>query len=190
MNQATTRINGLVLAAGMSSRMQCFKPLMPIQGKTMIEVTVDQLLAAGVQYVVVVLGNRADEVRQSLLCNPERRERLIFAENPLYESTQMLESVKYGIQVMPPCERFFLVPGDMPAISLHTYLTLLNGAVCAPHKVIFPTVQGYRKHPPLIHSSCMDINGERCHMTIARNTTIISLMFVPSRNPTTFLMLS
>ena len=86
MNTYPYVVNGLVLAAGMSSRMQDFKPLMTIQNKTMIEFTVDQLLESGVHQVVVVLGHRGEEVRRCLIRRPERQNRLCFVENPLYFS--------------------------------------------------------------------------------------------------------
>ena len=41
-----------------------------------------------------------------------------------------------------------------------------------------------------IHSSCMEMKGARRQIIIAKNTTIISLMLVPSKKPTTFFMLS
>lgn len=51
-----SRIGGLILAAGLSSRMGDFKPLMPLRGKTLIENTIDSLLLCGVAPIVVVLG--------------------------------------------------------------------------------------------------------------------------------------
>ena len=50
------RIGGLILAAGLSSRMGDFKPLMPLRGKTLIENSIDSLLLCGVDPIVVVLG--------------------------------------------------------------------------------------------------------------------------------------
>lgn len=44
-------INGLILAAGMSSRMRQFKPLMRIEEKTIIETTVDHMLESGVDQI-------------------------------------------------------------------------------------------------------------------------------------------
>ena len=39
-----------------------------------------------------------------------------------------------------------------------------------------------------IHNSCIDKNGVLCHRSIAKNTEITSPIFVPRRNPTTFLI--
>ena len=41
------KVNGLILAAGMSSRMGDFKPLMKINNKTMIERSIDSMLMGG-----------------------------------------------------------------------------------------------------------------------------------------------
>ena len=58
------RTNGIVLAAGLSSRMNAFKPLLTLQGKTIIEHSVESLFSGGVRQVVVVVGYRADEVER------------------------------------------------------------------------------------------------------------------------------
>lgn len=59
-------INGLIVAAGLSKRMGQFKPLMPLQGKTVIENAINSMLESGVHQVVIVLGYRADEVEHCL----------------------------------------------------------------------------------------------------------------------------
>lgn len=150
-------INGLILAAGMSKRMQQFKPLMKIEKKTMIETTVDHMLEAGIDQITVVLGYRGSEIQQVLESDSRRKARLRFACNVNYETTQMLDSIKIGLNEMGTCDRFFLAPGDMPAISVRTYRILSEYAANDDKvKVVFPTLEGYRKHPPLISWSCKD----------------------------------
>lgn len=150
-------INGLILAAGMSSRMRQFKPLMRIEEKTIIETTVDHMLEAGVDQITVVLGYRGSEIKEVLELDEKRCRRLKFAYNPNYETTQMLDSIKIGLDKMGICDRFFIAPGDMPAITTKTYQTLIEVAADkSDFKVIFPTLEGYRKHPPLISWDCRD----------------------------------
>lgn len=150
-------INGLILAAGMSSRMQQFKPLMKIEEKTIIETTVDHMLEAGVNQITVVLGCRGSEIKEVLESDSKRSGKLQFAYNKDYETTQMLDSIKIGLKEMHTCDRFFLAPGDMPAIEVKTYKTLTDLAVNHNMaKVLFPTLEGYRKHPPLISWECRD----------------------------------
>lgn len=148
------RVNGLILAAGMSKRMQQFKPLMKIGTRTMIELAADRMLEAQVRQVTVVLGYRGEEIRDVLLASGSRKGRVHFTCNPDYEHTHMLDSVKAGLNSMEPCDWFFAAPGDMPAISAATYRKLRKKAEGSSAKVIFPVLDGYRKHPPLISWSC------------------------------------
>lgn len=140
-------ICGLILAAGLSSRMEEFKPLMPLRGKTLIENAIDSMLDGGVRQVVVVIGHRADELEALLV--PKYGSRVILARNPDYATKDMLHSVQVGCRAMPECAAFFLLPGDMPVIRRSTFRTVKSvrdGSI----SVIFPTLDGYRKHPPLI----------------------------------------
>jgi molybdenum cofactor cytidylyltransferase len=106
---------GLILAAGLSSRMGDFKPLMPFRGKTLIESTIDSMLAAGVKQIVIVLGYRRNEIESVLRLHYGKE--IIYASNPHYETTDMLTSIKYGLRSMPHCKAFFLLPGDMPVVK-------------------------------------------------------------------------
>lgn len=144
------RINGLIPAAGLSRRMGGFKPLLPLRGRTVIENTIDSMLTAGVDRVVVVLGYRGEEL-EALLREKYDPSRLVLVYNHCYAETDMLTSIKCGLAVMPTCDRFFLLPGDMPVITQETYEVVLRAATVRP-SIVFPTLEGYRKHPPLIDS--------------------------------------
>jgi CTP:molybdopterin cytidylyltransferase MocA len=144
------KISGLIVAAGMSRRMHDFKPLMKIGERTMLEQTVDGMLEAGIGTVTIVLGFRADEIVAHLSEQPRYIGRLAFAYNRDYEHTEMLDSVKAGICAMDACDGFFLAPGDMPAIHSNTYRVLMEAKEHRAAKVYFPTLDGFRKHPPLI----------------------------------------
>lgn len=77
------RVAGLILAAGLSSRMHPFKLLLPYAGGTVVGAVADAALAAGLDPVVAVVGHRAEEVRRAL-----RGKRLRCAENPDYRAGQ------------------------------------------------------------------------------------------------------
>ena len=60
-------IAGLVLAAGLSQRMAQPKLLLPVEGgKPLVRLTVERLLAADLDEVIVVLGAEADAVTEAL----------------------------------------------------------------------------------------------------------------------------
>lgn len=150
------KINGLVLAAGMSQRMGDFKPLMKIGNKTMIETTVHAMFEAGVDQVNVVVGYRGQDIEQVLGPLKSQGKSLQIFYNKKYDETQMLDSIQIGLDGMGNCDGFFLTPGDMPAISVNTYKTLMEYAQTTSAKVVFPVIDGYRKHPPYISSECRD----------------------------------
>ena len=140
-------ICGLVLAAGLSRRMGEFKPLLPFRGKTLIENTIDSILSSGAHQVVVVTGHRADELEAVL--SEKYEGRVILTRNHEFATSDMLHSIQIGCQAMPECDGFFLLPGDMPVVEPSTFrriLTQRDGTL----GVIFPTLDGFRKHPPLV----------------------------------------
>lgn len=143
-------VNGLMLAAGMSSRMGDFKPLLPFGTKTLIESGIDSMLDAGIQCVVVVLGFCGEKIEAVLKKHYDSR--VIYAWNHQYETTDMLESIRCGLREMPDCQSFFLLPGDMPVVKKSTFLKLLTARPEEQPFLMFPTLTGRRKHPPLIHS--------------------------------------
>ena len=142
-------ICGLILAAGLSTRMGEFKPLMPFRGKTLIENTIDSVLGSSAKQVVVVTGHRAEELEP--LLEEKYGSCVILARNPDFASTDMLHSIRIGCSALPECDAFFLLPGDMPVVcqsTFHKVLEQRDGSL----SVIFPTLDGYRKHPPLVDS--------------------------------------
>lgn len=147
------KLGGLVLAAGMSSRMGAFKPLMSIGDYTLVEHSVKSLFRGGAEVVTVVLGFRAREV-QALLCRAYSADRIRFTVNTAYETTDMLTSIKAGIAVLFPCDAYFLLPGDMPAVAESTMFELTSALSGTDALVAIPTFDGRRKHPPLIRASC------------------------------------
>ena len=129
--------------------MHAFKPLMPLRGKTLIENTIDSIFSSGAKKVVVVTGYRAGELEPIL--KEKYADRVIIARNEDFASTDMLTSIRIGCAKLPECDAFFLLPGDMPVVRESTFRTIISqrdGQV----SVIFPTLDGYRKHPPLVDS--------------------------------------
>lgn len=149
------KTNGIILAAGLSSRMNAFKPLLKLQGKTMIEHSIESMFCGGTEQVVVVVGHRADEVEE-VLWEKYNWPEVMVVHNPKYAQTDMLASIKIGISVLESCAAFYLLPGDMPAIEARTFLALKEAMEKTQSLVAFPTINGQRKHPPLISWQCIN----------------------------------
>ena len=141
------RIAAVITAAGMSTRMKAFKQTLPIGEKTFAEHVVDRFVRAGADPVVVVLGHRAQEVREALTGYP-----VTFLENPDYATTQMFDTVKIGLDyVKDCCDRVFVTPVDVPLFSVKTLCAELETE--AP--VVIPVSDGVKGHPILLDADIL-----------------------------------
>jgi len=139
------RISAIVLAAGYSSRMGRFKPLLPLGGSPVLERTVGLFTGAGVRDVAVVVGHRADELIP-LVTRAGARAVL----NADFDAG-MFSSVCAGVRALPPeSDACFLLPADMPLIRPATLRALLKIHRMHPQAIVFPVFEGRRGHPPLV----------------------------------------
>lgn len=143
------RLSAVIPAAGLSSRMGRFKPLLPYADHTVIEAAVSSALPY-VDTAVAVLGNRADDLRKVL--SHRFGDKVISVVNPDYAATDMLTSVKIGLNAIENCDAFFLLPADMPQIPGAVYRALID-AYGGEKEALFPLFNGRRGHPPLIAGS-------------------------------------
>lgn len=111
------------MAAGLSSRMKEFKPLLRLNGFPMIQMTVQSMKNAGIHEIAVVTGYRGQEIARVL-----KDEKIILAENPEYAATDMLTSAKIGIRKLGQADGILLLPGDIPLIAPDTYGRILERA--------------------------------------------------------------
>lgn len=141
------KICAVISAAGMSSRMGRFKPLLPCGGSCIAACSVRNLRAAGVQDIVLVTGHCGALLREALT-----EEKLIFTENPDYASTEMFDSLKIGFAALPDdCTRVLIQPVDMPAIMPETLTALLK--VHSP--IVRPCCGGKSGHPLVLDAALL-----------------------------------
>jgi putative nucleotidyltransferase with HDIG domain len=139
------RLAAIVLAAGYSSRMTEFKPLLPLASSTALERCIGLFRAAGVAEVIVVLGYRAEELR-SLVERAGAR----WVRNPRFEQG-MFSSISVGSHALAGwVEAAFVLPADIPLIRPHTIRQLAATFVSKRAGVVYPDFEGRRGHPPLI----------------------------------------
>lgn len=135
----------LVLAAGFSTRMGDFKPLMMLGGMTVLERVIRLFQSAGVRSVSVVLGHRAAELRPRI-----RRWGGRWVLNTRH-ADGMFSSVAAGVSSLD--ERtgsFFVLPVDIPLVRPATLRCLMDHFAAGTAAIYHPTFQGRRGHPPLI----------------------------------------
>lgn len=135
----------IVLAAGLSSRIGDFKPLLPLGHKTLLEHVLMLYQSAGISDVRVITGYRADDLTALA---QHFGARTIF--NPDY-SEGMFSSVVAGVSgLSQACAGFFLHPVDIPLVKRGTILALQKALQKHSAGIYHPTFQGTRGHPPLI----------------------------------------
>ena len=132
----------LIVAAGMSSRMGDFKPMLNIGSISVAQRVVATLSQAGVSKIVMVTGYNAPMLERHLAGNG-----IIFLRNENYETTQMFDSVKIGLRYLQDkCGKVLFTPVDVPLFTAKTVKTILDSG--APLAV--PMCQGKQGHPILI----------------------------------------
>jgi molybdenum cofactor cytidylyltransferase len=138
----------LILAAGYSSRMGQFKPLLPLDGKTVIESAIATFRNAGITRIVVATGHEAAQLLP-LLKDAE----ISTVHNPEYASG-MYSSVQAGIKSLSEdVEACFLLPADIPLVRPATVKTIAARYELNRPSVVYPVFLGRHGHPPLIARS-------------------------------------
>ena len=138
----------LIVAAGMSSRMGNFKPMLNIGSISIAQRVVASLQQAGVDKIVMVTGYNAIQLERHLSALG-----IVFLRNENYEHTQMFESACIGLNdLKDKCDRLLFTPVDIPLFTAATVQTLLESS--AP--LACPLCDGKRGHPILISASLID----------------------------------
>lgn len=137
-------IQGIVLAAGLSSRSPQYKMTLPLGDKTVIQCSVEGMLAWTERVVVVTGWNRV--LIEEILA-PYRKIECVF--NPRF-AEGMFSSVCVGVNSIGG-DRFFLLPGDCPLIAPTVYAALL----ATQSRVIVPTHRSRPGHPVLFDRACI-----------------------------------
>ncbi len=138
----------LIVAAGMSSRMGDFKPLLNIGSISIAQRVVATFQQAGVEKIVMVTGYNAVMLERHLAGNG-----VVFLRNDNYETTQMFDSVCIGLSYLrDKCGRVLFTPVDIPLFTADTVRRLLE--TDAP--LACPAVDGETGHPTLIGASLFD----------------------------------
>lgn len=137
--------SAVIIAAGYSSRMHAFKPLLPMGDKSVLETTASIFLQAGIRDIVVVIGHQG----QTLIPLIQSMD-LKWVLNEDYEKG-MFTSIQTGIRVIDPSSQcFFMMPVDIPMVKPDTIKLILEAYDDQKMDVLYPSCEGRRGHPPLI----------------------------------------
>ncbi|HAF24097.1 MAG TPA: hypothetical protein DCK93_14520 [Blastocatellia bacterium] len=143
-------VTAIILAAGRSERMGAFKPLLSFGRKTVIETCIEHIRAGGIENVVVVLGPRAEDVKEQL-----KNSGVTFVINP-DAASEMSASIACAVRHLSlETKAVVITPADHPAVPSEVIATIVNewqrGA-----RLIVPTWNERGGHPVLIDLSFRD----------------------------------
>lgn len=142
------KFGALIAAAGMSSRMGRFKPMLNIGSISISQRIVANFKQAGIDLIAMVTGYNAPTLEKHLTGNG-----IVFLRNDAYEHTEMFDSVKIGLSYLRDrCDALLFTPIDIPLFTCETVEALMN----SQKKLACPVCDGQTGHPILISTDIVD----------------------------------
>jgi molybdenum cofactor cytidylyltransferase len=152
-------LNIILLAAGLSRRMgEANKMLLPCGGSTILETTLQNLLAADIGNITVVVGYEADRIKKILENNPlfafGRNPLDSIVENKAYEKG-MTSSIQTALSALDD-KPFMVCLADMPTILPEEYRliahTFFEKLIASPHLILKPLFKNQMGNPTVFAS--------------------------------------
>ncbi len=149
MSQEKEKVAGLLLAAGASTRMGQPKQLLRVGGHTLLDRMLNEVLSSDLDLILLVLGFRAQEIKQSLsadLHHPKLR----IIENKDYLdgiSTSIIAGLSEAEDLF---EHVMIILADMPLISSSLINLLLHEYLASHLQLGAIKLIGRRSHPVII----------------------------------------
>ena len=138
-------VAALIVAAGMSSRMGDFKPMLNIGTISVVKRIVTTLRQAGATKIVMVTGYNAEALEHHL-----SGDEIIFLRNENYSTTQMFDSVKIGLEYLEnKCSKVLFTPVDVPLFTADTVKKLMD----SNSVLACPVCKEEKGHPLLIDNA-------------------------------------
>lgn len=141
------KYSAIILAAGYSSRMGDFKPLMNLNGKTPIERCTKLFKDCAIDDIIVVTGYQNNKIEEKL------KGSIRTVINNKY-SEGMFTSIQAGLKaISEDTDAFFLLPVDIPALKAHTVKKMMQSYEKMEDGILFPRFNMKKGHPTLISCS-------------------------------------
>ncbi|MGA3326069.1 MAG: nucleotidyltransferase family protein [Terriglobia bacterium] len=139
-------IAGLILAAGESRRMGRDKALLTYHGRSFLETIIDNLGAAGIEKITVVLGHHAEAIQGAV--NLAAVQVVVNHDYPRGQTSSLQLGLATAAANLPEAVVLCLV--DHPAISAEVIGKLTERFKSTHPPVLIPTYKSQRGHPIVI----------------------------------------
>ena len=139
-------IEGIILAAGFSSRAGTYKLTLELNGKTVIERCIEGMYDA-CSKIIVIGGYNIEKL--AMILDKYTKVKLVYNEN--YQ-TGMFSSVIKGYS-QTEGDKVFMIPGDYPLVSHDVYESLLRTNA----NIVIPTYEGTKGHPVFMNRKIINL---------------------------------
>ena len=145
MSRQTPVISAVIPAAGLSTRMHKYKPMLKLGNLTILEHTIILFKKCNIADIIVVTGHNREKIEPLIKKNGAK---------PVFNKdfkTGMLGSIKTGVKkISSKSSGFFLLPVDIPLIRESSVHSLTARFKKNPEHIIIPEFNKEPGHPPLI----------------------------------------
>ncbi len=145
---------GIILAAGMSTRIGQTKQLLKVKNRSLIEWVLDAALDSMLDSIIIVLGHNARQIKKTI-GKKKSNTRLSVILNPNYRDG-LSSSVQAGLLKARKSHSCMFLLGDQPMINTHTINHLLVSFWNSEKEICAPTYKGKRKNPTIFAHSFYD----------------------------------
>jgi molybdenum cofactor cytidylyltransferase len=169
-------IAAIVLAAGLSRRMGRPKLLLPVEGRPVLRITVEGVLATGVEPVVVVTGTEHRELVDALAGLP-----VVLVHNPSPEAGQA-SSIRIGVRALPrETEAVLIALGDQPFVPSRVIGALLAALRKTGKAIVAPRYRDGRGNPVLFgretFAELLEVSGDQgARSVVERDASRVALV--------------
>lgn len=137
------KMSAILLAAGFSSRMRRVKALLPWKGRTLIEYQIEQMMQAGFDEIIVVLGYKAEKLKNVL--SPYDVKLVL---NPNFAQGKTTSIRKGAAFIQKPVEVILVSAVDQP-VSSRTLEVMIEHLLESKAPIAIPVYREKRGHPIL-----------------------------------------
>jgi molybdenum cofactor cytidylyltransferase len=149
------KISGVIISAGLSGRMNQFKPLALYKGKSFLNNIIIKLSSL-CNNVFIVTGHDSEKLQQEI--NKElgaKYNNLRFVHNKYYQRG-MFTSLQKGFEAAKDCDWIIYHFVDQPGLPEQFYTEFIS-QVDEKHNWVQPTVNERKGHPILLHKELFDL---------------------------------
>jgi len=140
----------IILAAGYSTRMGRFKPIINLAGKTPLQRCIELFKNCGVSNIIVVTGYLNDRIEKELNDIKIELYDIKVVINDKY-SEGMYSSIIVGVESLSKeTDAFFILPVDISSVREHTVKKMMESYEKIKGGIMYPTFAKRKGHPTLV----------------------------------------